>query len=103
MGRNNLPYEPWRGGQICGYQIAYGLPWSEFCPERKADGLYFCEKHDRWVREEDGIVHIAPGNAMGDLSKPLTLLWEPLEGDPVHPTSEELARYLPLLKGHQDS
>lgn len=62
-----LPREPWRGGQICGYQSEYGvIPGrSVFCGEYKGLGLYFCPEHDQWVREECGQVRIAPGNAIG--------------------------------------
>lgn len=52
-------------GPICGYQIGYGLPWSEYCGERKAKGLYFCAEHARIVLDEDGIIRMAPGNAIG--------------------------------------
>lgn len=48
--------EPDRGSQTCGYQIAHGMPWNEYCAERKAPGKYFCEEHDRIVLEEDGPV-----------------------------------------------
>lgn len=63
-----LPREPWRGGQICGYQTAYGLPWSVFCGEFKKLGSPVCEEHDRELREEteDGsLPKFAPGNALG--------------------------------------
>ncbi|MFJ6566610.1 hypothetical protein ACIQNU_04270 [Streptomyces sp. NPDC091292] len=48
--------EPDLTGQICGYQIAYGMPWSEYCAEPKARGKYFCSEHDLAVLEEDGPV-----------------------------------------------
>jgi hypothetical protein len=57
--------DPDPGGQTCGYQIAYGMPWSEYCAERKAHGKYFCTEHDRIVLEEDGVVLLPPGNAKG--------------------------------------
>jgi hypothetical protein len=57
--------EPDPGGQICGYQIAYGMPWSEYCAERKARGKYFCDEHHQVVLEEDGKVRMTPGNAIG--------------------------------------
>jgi len=62
-----LSREPWRGGQICGYQIAYGLPWSIFCGEFKKQGSPACEFHDRELREENGgeLPKFAPGNALG--------------------------------------
>lgn len=62
-----LPREPWRGGQICGYQIAYGLPWSIFCGEFKKLGSPLCEEHDQEMREEHyGVLpEFAPGNAAG--------------------------------------
>jgi hypothetical protein len=57
--------EPDPGGQICGYQSAYGMPWSEYCGERKARGKYFCNEHHQTVLEEDGRIRMAPGNAIG--------------------------------------
>ena len=48
--------EPHPGGQLCGYQIAYGMPWNEYCAEAKARGEYFCAEHARTVLEEDGPV-----------------------------------------------
>jgi hypothetical protein len=62
-----LPREPWRGGQICGYQTAYGLPWSIFCGEFKKPGSPLCPEHDKEVREEHGgaLPRFAPGNALG--------------------------------------
>ncbi|MGQ4513670.1 hypothetical protein [Streptomyces sp. DW26H14] len=65
-----LTDEPARDSQICGYQIQVGS-WhnagSEFCSERKAKGLYFCQGHHDWVALdfEDGIIRMAPGNAKG--------------------------------------
>lgn len=49
--------EPNPNGQTCGYQIAYGMPWSEYCAEPKATGEYFCTEHARVVVEEDGVIH----------------------------------------------
>lgn len=62
-----LPREPWRGGQICGYQTAYGLPHSIFCGEFKKPGSPACEEHDRELREDNyGVLpKFAPGNALG--------------------------------------
>ncbi|OEJ24270.1 hypothetical protein AS594_07005 [Streptomyces agglomeratus] len=57
--------EPPREGQICGYQIAYGMPGMEFCGERKAPGLYFCQEHHDAVMDEYGVVRMAQGNAIG--------------------------------------
>lgn len=48
-----LPREPWRGGQICGWQTAYGLPWSIFCGEFKETGSPLCEEHD-YLERMDG-------------------------------------------------
>lgn len=94
MKRSTLPREPYRGGQICGYQMAYGMPWSEFCPDRKAKGLRACAMHDRELRDEYGTVRWADGNATGDPDEPLELQWEPHEGDdPVEPTDEEREQY----------
>jgi hypothetical protein len=62
-----LSREPWRGGQICGYQTAYGLPWSIFCGEFKKPGSPLCTEHDEQMREEHGgrLPTVAPGNALG--------------------------------------
>ena len=65
-----LNYEPDRGSQTCGYQIQVGS-WhnagSQFCGEPKAHGKYFCQNHHDWVAldEPDGIIRMAPGNAIG--------------------------------------
>lgn len=91
-----LPREPWRGSQICGYQIAYGMPGSKFCAERKVDGLYFCQEHHDWCAEDepDGIIRMAPGNAIGAPQWALRLLWEPCDGEsPIEPSYEEMERY----------
>jgi hypothetical protein len=62
-----LPKEPWRGSQICGWRIAYGLPWSIYCGEFKKLGSPLCEVHDKKMREENGgtLPRFAPGNAVG--------------------------------------
>lgn len=62
-----LPREPWRGSQICGWQIAYGLPWSRFCGEFKKLGSYLCEVHDELERMDGygSLPKAAPGNAYG--------------------------------------
>lgn len=98
-----LPREPWRGGQICGYQTAYGLPWSIFCGELKKPGSPACDEHDRELREDNyGVLpKFAPGNALGlaayrreTMPYMFQLAWEPYEGDkPVKPTPEELAAF----------
>ncbi|MFH8483020.1 hypothetical protein [Streptomyces sp. NPDC018055] len=86
--------EPWRGGQYCGHQTAYGMPGSEFCADRKAPGLPMCQQHHDETAEEYGAVRMAPGNALGDPTVPLVLLWEPMEDDvPVRPTAGEFATY----------
>lgn len=60
-----LRREPARSSQICGYQIQIGS-WnnagSEFCGERKAPGLYFCQEHHDWVLldEPDQLTIIEP-------------------------------------------
>jgi hypothetical protein len=62
-----LPREPWRGGQICGWQTAYGMPWSTFCGEFKKLGSPLCDEHDRDMREDNygALPKFAPGNALG--------------------------------------
>lgn len=62
-----LPREPWRGGQICGEQTAYGLPWSIFCGEFKKPGSPLCEEHDQEARTDNyGVLpKFATGNALG--------------------------------------
>lgn len=102
-----LPREPWRGGQICGYQTNVG-GWSEgspaYCGELKKPGSPVCEEHDRELREEteDGrLPKFAPGNALGlaayrreTMPYMFQLAWEPCGGDtPVAPTPEELAAF----------
>jgi hypothetical protein len=62
--------EPSPGSQICGYQMQVGS-WhndgSRFCTKRKVKGLYFCQEHNDWViaDEPDGVIRMAPGNAIG--------------------------------------
>jgi hypothetical protein len=56
--------EPDPAGQVCGDQIAYGLPWDEYCARKKAPGKYFCAKHERESHQEDGDIRI-PGRARG--------------------------------------
>lgn len=113
-----LPREPWRGGQICGYQIAYGLPRSIFCGELKVLGRYFCQEHHDWVIL-DGPIRMARGNAQGlrlrasrwgwsvtdrwgqlcasadnraqlEETYGFTLLWEGEDDRPATPTDDEL-------------
>lgn len=95
-----LPREPWRGSQICGYQTAYGLPWSVFCGEFKKPGSPLCEEHDKDMREEHGgqLPRFDPGNALGlaafhreTMPHMFRLSWEPHEGDrPVPATEDEI-------------
>ncbi|MDX3230602.1 hypothetical protein [Streptomyces sp. ME19-01-6] len=65
-----LKREPARSSQICGYQIQIGS-WhntgNQFCGERKAKGLYYCQEHHDWLvlDEPDGVIRMAPGNAIG--------------------------------------
>lgn len=98
-----LSREPWRGGQICGYQSAYGLPWSVFCGEFKKLGSPLCGVHDKQMREEhDGrLPRFAPGNALGLAAYRRTtmpymfqLAWEAEDPDaPVPATPEEIAAW----------
>lgn len=66
MERRTLPREPYRGGQICGYQEEYGVVpgRSVFCGDFKALGEYFCQHHHDWL-EADGPIRVAPGNVLG--------------------------------------
>lgn len=77
-----LPREPWRGGQICGYQIAYGLPWSIFCGEFKKPDSPACSVHDAELREENGgpLPRFAPGNALGLELKKTRWGWSVYDG-----------------------
>jgi hypothetical protein len=65
-----LSREPWRGGQICGYQTNVG-GWSEgepeYCGELKKLNSPLCPEHDEEMREEHGgrLPKFAPGNALG--------------------------------------
>ncbi|MFK0015696.1 hypothetical protein [Streptomyces sp. NPDC091027] len=38
----------------CGYQVAYGLPWSEYCVYPKGYDMEFCPGHERDVQEQYG-------------------------------------------------
>ncbi|WP_255951559.1 hypothetical protein [Streptomyces odontomachi] len=57
--------EPDPAGQICGDQVAYGMPWNEYCAEPKAPGKYFCAEHDLESLEEYGRPIRPPGAAKG--------------------------------------
>lgn len=68
MKRKTLPREPYRGGQICGYQEEYGVVPGRTvqCGEFKALGKYFCEFHHDWVTDGGAsAVRVAEGNARG--------------------------------------
>lgn len=100
-----LPREPWRGGQICGYQTEYGvIPGrSVFCGEFKKPGSPVCEQHDKEMREDNyGVLpKFAPGNAPGlaayrrnTMPYMFQLGWEAYEGDtPIGATPEEIAAW----------
>lgn len=64
-----LHKEPSRTSQICGYQMSIERMSSEFCGERKAPGLYFCQEHHDWMHSLYGRVRMAPGNVRGRDSK----------------------------------
>lgn len=82
MAAKTLSREPWRGGQICGYQTEYGVvPGREvFCGEFKAPGRYFCQEHHNWVLEEYGSLRMSPGNAKGLELKKTVYRWSVLDG-----------------------
>lgn len=82
MATKTLPREPWRGGQLCGYQSEYGaVPGrSVFCGEYKAPGLYFCQEHHNWVLGEYGSIRLAPGNAAGLELKSTVYGWSVYDG-----------------------
>jgi len=86
-----LPREPWRGGQICGWQIAVG-GWdgpAVFCGDRKQHNEYLCRTHLSENEGED--LRFADGNEVGELDEPVTLSWEPDEGDdPIPATDAEI-------------
>lgn len=64
-----LPREPWRGGQICGEQLEYGVVpgRSVYCGEFKKLGSPLCEAHDSLERMDGygSLPKFAPGNATG--------------------------------------
>ena len=43
----------WQRGE-CGYQTAYGLPWTEYCakPGNKANDFGHCDEHAAQIEEE---------------------------------------------------
>ncbi|MGW7100291.1 hypothetical protein [Streptomyces sp. NPDC054838] len=85
-----VPREPWRGGQVCGYQVTVGRMGSEYCGERKAPGRAMCQRHHDEVLAEYGEVRMSAGNELGYEDEPFVLLWEPTGGDePVEPTEAE--------------
>lgn len=103
-----LPREPWRGGQICGWQMEYGVVGARmvFCGEYKKQGSPLCDEHDRDLREDNyGVLpRFAPGNALGlaayrreTMPYMFRLSWEPKDtpedphGEtPVPATDEEI-------------
>lgn len=97
-----LPREPWRGGQICGEQLEYGVVPGRlvFCGELKKPGSPLCEAHDEELRLDNGgtLPRFAPGNALGlaayrreSMPYMFQLAWEPMEGGtPVAATEEEI-------------
>lgn len=99
MGMRTLPREPWRGSQICGYQIAYGLPWSIFCGELKKPGSPWCEGHDREERADNyGVLpSVAEDVALGlpeTVQGDGVLSWETEDPDtPRYATEEEVAAW----------
>lgn len=95
-----LPREPWRGGQICGEQLEYGVVPGRlvFCGEFKKPGEFLCAEHLESHLEEWGEIRFAPGNALGlaeyrraEMPYMFQLAWEPMKGDtPVPATEEEI-------------
>lgn len=96
-----LPREPWRGGQICGYQTAYGLPWSVYCGEFKKPGSPVCEEHDRDMREENGgrLPQFAPGTAPGLELRRTVWGWSVYDGDGFLCSSADDREELELFYG----
>ncbi len=100
---NTLPREPWRGGQICGWQVADSLPGSGFCGEFKAPGSPLCEAHDKELRAEHGglLPKFAKGNARGlalyrRTEQPylFKLAWEPYRGGtPIPATPDDVLHW----------
>ncbi|MGW1436788.1 hypothetical protein ACWD7M_16255 [Streptomyces griseus] len=118
-----LTREPWRGGQYCGHQTAYGMPGATYCAERKAPGKVECAAHVEETGMAYGVIKSAPGNAVGliltnssmgrwsvrtaegelcasaddraelERTYGFTLLWEGETGEPVEPTEKERAAY----------
>lgn len=98
-----LPREPWRGGQICGWQMEYGTGREVYCGEFKAPRQPVCTPHVKQLREVYGgsLSFVAPGNALGlaayrqgTMPYMFQLAWEPDEGDtPIPATEEEIAAW----------
>jgi hypothetical protein len=97
-----LPREPWRGGQICGEQLEYGVVGGRmvFCGEFKKLGSPLCVQHDEEARLDNygTLPTFASGNALGLAAYRRTampymfqLAWEPMKGDrPIPATREEI-------------
>ncbi len=93
-----LPREPYRGGQICGEQLEYGVVpgRSVFCGEHKASMMYFCPVH-AWEHRQSGDApepRMAEGNVVGDVRIPAELQWEGADGKPRDATVEEIRTWL---------
>lgn len=114
-----LTREPWRGGQICGHQTAYGLPGSKYCGDFKALGKYECQQHhDNSIAEYGTAGRVGECNAEGlaivrtvwgwsvisdddlcasaddrtelERNYGFNLMWEPFRGTaPIEATEEE--------------
>lgn len=70
-----------------------------FCGERKANGLPMCDEHYDETLETEGVVRMAPGNAVGESHWAIQLMWEPSDdGVPIEPSAEERAQYAYVLE-----
>lgn len=100
MTAGTLPREPWRGSMICGYQTAYGMPYSAFCAARKGNGLPMCEECFAQAIAEYGAIEVPENVALGHTKWALRLLWEGEDPSvPVEPSFEEMALYASAQRG----